>query len=181
MTQANEQFIRKEHIAYHEAGHAVMYYLLHLPFKEVSIIPDGDRLGHVQSGEPPKSFRPGIDTSLKTRERIEREIMARLAGSVTEEILAGKISQGGGQDWHTAFGIAQCIVGSDEEAEAYIGWLWVRTRNILQMDFNWIAVQAVAQALLQEGRLSQYKTRRIIKESRENYIEESIQRGKHGR
>ncbi len=38
----------RERVAYHEAGHASLHYLLDVPFRHVTIIAEGDMLGYVR-------------------------------------------------------------------------------------------------------------------------------------
>jgi WhiB family redox-sensing transcriptional regulator len=71
-------------VAIHEAGHAAMAYCLGRPFTEISVVEDGDTLGHVATAPPGSWFRPDIETSGRTRRYIEDRVMIALAGAETE-------------------------------------------------------------------------------------------------
>jgi len=129
----------RERVAYHEAGHAVMRYELRLPFKRVSIVPDGETLtvGRVQHQYPP-TFRPDCNTDLRTEGRIKHEVMAALAGELAETYATGH------RDWwalamdsQNAFAFAAYVTASGDEAAAYIRWLWERTKLYLARPWVW--------------------------------------------
>lgn len=52
-----------EAVAYHEAGHAVAAWLLHIPIRKVTIVPEGDALGYV--------LRRGVAFPKRVREALE--------------------------------------------------------------------------------------------------------------
>ena len=155
---------RLKRTAYHEAGHAVACYFLHLPFKYVTIEPEGDTLGHLKPFPSPKSFNPEIDDEIKTLIRIEKNIITYYAGKAVEFILTKKSNKIVGSDDQNAWDLACYYCGGPEETEAFLKWMWERTINWVQNpDFHWDAVEALAQELLKKSRLTSKEARQIIK------------------
>lgn len=72
-----------ERIAYHEAGHAVMYYYLCEPFKKITIIQELDDRGHTMAGHV-DPLKPEMET--------EKCVLISLAGPAAEQIFFGKLS-----------------------------------------------------------------------------------------
>ncbi len=158
------KYSRLKSTAYHEAGHAVAHYFLHLPFKYLTIEPEKDSLGHVKGFPPPKSFRPEIDEDTKTLNRIEKNIIAYYAGNATEFIHTGKLNKiGVGSDNQNAMDLAINYCGGPEETEAFLNWMWERTINWLQNpSSHWNAVETLAQELLKKRRLTSKEAKQII-------------------
>jgi len=62
------------------------------------------------------------------------------------------------------------LCGSVEEAEAYLRFMWEQTKNIVSLDHNWKAIEAVANALLEQKTLKYHKTRRLIQKASDAII-----------
>jgi cell division protease FtsH len=79
--------------AYHEAGHAVVGYLVPKsdPIRKVTIIPRGMSGGSTL-------FIPESDVNYITRSRIKDQIIVALAGRAAEEIVFGEITTGAASD-----------------------------------------------------------------------------------
>ena len=150
--------------AYHEAGHAVAHYFLHLPFKYLTIEPEKDSLGHVKRFPHPKSFQPDIGGDIKTLNRIEKNIVAYYAGNATEFILNRKLNKiVAGPDEQNAMELAMYYCGGQKETDAFLNWMWERTINWLNNpSFHWDAVEALAQELLKKRRLTSKEAKQII-------------------
>jgi ATP-dependent Zn protease len=90
-----------ERTAYHEAGHAVASYHLHVAFSYISITPDEDSWGRVKH---PKlsNFKPEWDDS--PREQIAQETYLLLAGQVRRESLP--IGNSEIKDWQSVINLA---------------------------------------------------------------------------
>jgi ATP-dependent Zn protease len=115
--------------AYHEAGHAVMYFFQEIPFRRVMIIPSGDTLGslhHYRLGRKPKErVEIGFHTP-RDRDRLEREIMCLLAGHAAERHFAGRANHRGSHSDHkTAVDLAFPTM-HPKEVQAYLRWLSIR-------------------------------------------------------
>jgi cell division protease FtsH len=78
----------KEIIAYHEAGHAVVSWLLKLvdPLVKVSIIPHGNSLG--------AAWYLPEEKQLKSETAFKENLCAALGGRASEEIIFGEVSSG---------------------------------------------------------------------------------------
>jgi hypothetical protein len=138
--------------AYHEAGHAVASFSLGRTVRRVSIVPDGFYLGHCRHAAQP-SFRPDMMADTKARLRAETEIVILLAGGIAEKKFAGRCNYvGASYDHDNAVDLAVHVTGDDAEAAAYLNWLSIRTRNLIERE--WAAVRAIADQLLTDRRLS---------------------------
>ena len=78
MTEARIR--RLEHIAHHEAGHAVAAVAFRKSFRYVTIEPDDDSLRHIIFQKRAASFRPDICRDLRTRVLCENSAIISLAG-----------------------------------------------------------------------------------------------------
>ena len=56
---------RRRTIAYHEAGHAVVAFVLKVPFDQISVVSDGESAGRVTG-----SHQRGFYASVKTDARV---------------------------------------------------------------------------------------------------------------
>jgi len=150
----------KEIAAYHEAGHAVVAYLLHRLVRGVTIIPDRDMQGccYLAKG---KSIHPDYDRSHKTRLELERHAMISWGGNVAECLFTGK-KPVADSDMHSVVNYLSYLTSGDEEIGAYADWLWYRTKSLLQFERHWAAVDALATELVKNGRVGQKRTREII-------------------
>ena len=101
----------KKIVAYHEAGHAVMHYLLGEPMSRASIIGTTSGVGGVVFGED-------SDTQFLTKEYYENRVKICYAGRASEQIKFNSITQGASSDITQATGILEEYVsrlGFDEE------------------------------------------------------------------
>lgn len=97
----------KEATAYHEAGHAVVTYLLH-PTNDVfkiSIVPRKDLLGAVYS-------QPKEELFSHTRDKLLADIKVGIAGYAAEKMKFGVTSSGVADDFKNAMRIAHYMVWS---------------------------------------------------------------------
>lgn len=101
----------KKIVAYHEAGHAVMHYLLGEPMSRASIIGTTSGIGGVVFGED-------SDTQFLTKEYYENRVKICYAGRASEQIKFNSVTQGASSDITQATGILEEYVsrlGFDEE------------------------------------------------------------------
>lgn len=90
----------KEIVAYHEAGHAVMHYLLGEPMSRASIIGTTSGVGGVVFGED-------SDTQFLTKECYENKVKICYAGRASEQIKFNSVTQGASSDITQATGILE--------------------------------------------------------------------------
>jgi hypothetical protein len=154
---------RAERTAYHEAGHAVAAYLRHLRFTSVSIVPDRGTLGRCEFSEAPVVIDLSVPPTPRTRARVETLIVVSLAGVIAECLLTGRHNwRGAHADLRDAGRYAEALAGSDNEAGAYARWLWEHTRVLLSAPPCWLAVQRLAGALTEDGRVGERRARALI-------------------
>jgi hypothetical protein len=135
-----EIYTDSRRIAVHEAGHAVMAYLVHRPFTVISVVPDDDSYGRVQHALPGSWFRPDIQVTSRERTLIEHRVMILVAGAEAEGHWITRIQgapvgwedqrkAGAAHDMSTAWDLARHACNSDEETDAYVEWLRQRVLN----------------------------------------------------
>ncbi|HHR6105980.1 TPA: ATP-dependent zinc metalloprotease FtsH [Providencia alcalifaciens] len=122
---------QKESTAYHEAGHAIVGYLMpeHDPVHKVTIIPRGRALGVT-------FYLPEGDQISASRQKLEGNIASTYGGRIAEELIYGydKISTGASGDIQQATSTARKMVTqwgfsdklgpvlySEEEGPAFLG------------------------------------------------------------
>ena len=106
----------KRILAFHEAGHALMSYLMGdlFPVQKVTIIPRGEALGYTFNV-------PAEDRYLHTREELQDLMKVLLAGRAAEQIVFGRVTNGASNDLERVTGIARAMVfdyGMSEVAPA---------------------------------------------------------------
>lgn len=171
--------------AYHEAGHAVMAYILKIKYVSISIVftSHGQFKGLI---EYPKN------KCWSYKYKIPR-IMIALSGPLAEhrynlkDIWDYQTYVGSQDDYKDAHGIAEgCIrfrlsflgeypesLVNKDETYLLLSWLYVRAKTILYNKKNWRAVEPLAKDLLKNKnlKLTYKQTRKVIKETLENYNE----------
>ena len=95
----------KKNTAYHEAGHAIVGYLLNLdPVHMITIVPTGKgALGFT-------SFRPDADRNQMYKHEYQAQIAMSLAGRAAEEIIFGDVTSGAYSDIQNATDTAKRMV-----------------------------------------------------------------------
>jgi hypothetical protein len=125
----------------------------------ISII---DNLARCQSSPQPPSFQPDTQITSKHRDWIESEVLCLFAGLVAEGRLRGRpVKAGSRQEMDSAVKLLSNLTRNPEETGAYADWLLVRTRYMLDVPRIWRAVEKIAQALLENGELSERFARQL--------------------
>jgi cell division protease FtsH len=95
----------KRILAYHEAGHAVMSYLMGelMPLHKVSIVGRGNALGYAY-------YLPSEDRYVRTKEELIDLMKITLAGRAAESVVFGRISTGAADDLEKVTDLARAMV-----------------------------------------------------------------------
>ncbi|MCY3979030.1 MAG: ATP-dependent zinc metalloprotease FtsH [Chloroflexi bacterium] len=95
----------KEKVAYHEAGHALLFHLLDntSPVHKITIVSRGRAGGYVMP-------LPDGDDMLITREKFEDDIVAAMGGRAAEEIIYDQFTTGASNDLQQATRMARAMV-----------------------------------------------------------------------
>ena len=124
----------REAIAYHEAGHAVISMKLGYRCLYVTIIPDGDRLGHVCCEDP---MAGGHD------DKIKHALKVLIAASLAESMRVGSRTWGDADDRVKATNLALFTTDRDtERAEALLDEMIGETRKLVEQ--HWPDIEALA-------------------------------------
>ncbi len=162
--------------AYHEAGHAVVAFLLRRRIiRKVTIVPEGDTLGHICRSVD-KGFNPEWDTGLEAERKLKKEIMICFAGDVAESILRKRAPrvEKSSSDTGSVVDLALYLLGDPVEVGLYLSWIVYHTKNLLRRPAHWAAVEAVALSLLEKKELNQKEVYRTIKDAIRISIEEGV-------
>jgi hypothetical protein len=148
--------------AFHEAGHAVAAYHLHVRLRRISIGADeGEALGWLDLWLP--HVKPGADDVRRAR-AVERDIIVLLAGAQAERLGVGRSScPAGGFDFYEAMRRAGSICRTSDEMSAWLRWLQLRTRALVQSPTWRQPIEVLAQHLLECRQLGARETRAIIR------------------
>src|SRR3954453_19944945 len=126
-------------IAYHEAGHAVVSHVLGYRCMYVTIVPDGDRLGHACCEDPLMGSHD---------QKNEHALKVLIAARIAEGRHTGSHEiWGDGDDRVKAMNIA--LLAADREpggAEALINKVIAETRQLV--DQHWADIEELAERLL---------------------------------
>ena len=134
----------REVIAYHEAAHAVISMKLGYKCLYVTIIPDGDRAGHVCCEDP---MIVGQDN------KIEHALKVLIAARLAEGKHAGSTSWSDSDDRVRATNLALSATDRDaERAEALINQVIGETRELVEE--HWSDIEALARQLLACGKVN---------------------------
>lgn len=152
--------------AFHEAGHAVMAYLVRRRIKRVSIEPDEKEgsLGHVENWR--LRIRPDIRSNPYTNERLDDAVKISLAGGIAEAIYTGRKNHVGATgDYRNASDYAMHRCGSAEQAVAYLRWQSVCARQIMENPRYWKGVKVLAEALMKQPTIPGAEATKIIEQA----------------
>ncbi len=144
-----------EAVAYHEAGHAVMYVLYGIRFNYVTIEPDDKYLGRVH-GQLKPWYRPDIDNSHYVNHHTEAQIIGFLAGPIAEGMFTDEdpVEMNvivDGSDTDRATELALRMKGDGDAASEYLDELYKHAEEVV--DTYWNLIEAVAKALPQRNYL----------------------------
>jgi cell division protease FtsH len=149
----------KERVAFHEAGHAVLAYVLDYsdPVHKVTILPTGMALGVTQQ-------LPERDRHLYPQEYIEDTLVVRMGGRVAELLIYGDLSTGASND----------LQGNTELARRMVRE-WGMSERIGPMAWGSQNVVFLGEDLLHSAEYSD-RTARLVDEEVERILREQEQR-----
>jgi ATP-dependent Zn protease len=152
--------------AYHEAGHAIMAYLLKFPFEKISIGPEeysavtftmGKMYGfHYHQATPGDFAAAGTDRAV-----IDKEIQVLLAGDIADSLFSGHESLDPvSLDAQEAKNLAETLHESLVQVEEYLSRLSAQTEEMLK--FWWPVLETVAEGLLKKRHMTYAEVCEII-------------------
>jgi len=144
---------RRKTYAYHEAGHAVVSHFLGCKALSATVIPAGASAGAAVHRNPLRRVQLDLYRSDRVRLRAERAIMISLAGPLAQR----RYRPRSWRRWHGRFDfrraaeLANRVCGSTEQVSAFLAWLEVKTRDLVES--YWPEIERVADSLFERQRL----------------------------
>lgn len=157
---------RQQSSAYHEAGHAVVAYSLHISLgrKGVTIVPDFEShfLGSTHIVLRLRA-NPEYATSARVHVLIENYAVMCIAGDEAERKFSSRRTFGGQRDLQNAVELLDYISGSSEIANARLRVAQLQARS--RINNFWEPIVAVATKLLESpnGTLTPKQVREVIR------------------
>ena len=155
--------------AYHEAGHAVAAFFMEKPLTMVTIQPDRAQAssGHCHAEHLLAESHPDYDDSDEVRMRIEREVFYLLAGYAVQRAFNPRSCRHyhASEDHHGVVDLLSYVSGSNEELTAYLKLMEIRVRQFVAAQDKWIAISALASALLDRTTLTGEEASNIIRKA----------------
>ena len=150
-TRAERAAFARRCTAYHEAGHAAAALVVGVRFRYVTIEPDIDdgSLGHCEFTHGwPRGLDPATASPERLEQYVRKAVICALAGDTAETQFRARHNWvGSSSDWDSAMHYAEAVTQSPEERDAYVGWLWIRTQQLVARETP--AIAALAEALLE--------------------------------
>jgi len=139
----------REFLAFHEAGHAVMAFILGRQIRRATIRQMRGLSGHVEF----ERAASGVSEAMEHYRRpIEADVLVLLAGRAAEcELTLGSPPSHAGLDRENARALLRLLEDCDEVISSWMRYLLVRAQSILQEE--WPAVYSVARALMRDEEL----------------------------
>jgi hypothetical protein len=151
--------------AIHEAGHVMMAVWVGHPIHHATIKPGARSLGMiVERGMIPQWLREDAEGALTAARAmwLEKQVRCLLAGGIAETIASGRRKSPGARDDHQkAIECAFLRCGSLPQAEAWLNWLSISTREVLNR--LWSSVTLIAERLLHQKTLSDAEIRAALR------------------
>jgi ATP-dependent Zn protease len=167
MKKLSQDYKRKI-IAFHEAGHAVICYVLGYDFETITAIPN---LNTGSDGAFRRSIiRMSEETKGKTKTEYQIWIMDQikitLSGGAAVFILTGDPDLLGiHPDSEQAGALAKLITKSDEELKKLITTLAFQAKELVQDKRNWLAINHLAEALMQKEIINYVEALKVIEKT----------------
>lgn len=157
-------------VAYHEAGHAIACKEMGIKMNNVNIVGNETTSGRVNV--VPDFLIPDIEASEKNAHKIEKYIIATLAGAASERLKFGSNNEElCANDFQVAFDLAMKLCGSMKLTNAYIEYLNLQAESLFfyldeEIDahtMEWSQVESLVAYLLRHDEASASKIRAIAR------------------
>jgi ATP-dependent Zn protease len=150
-------------IAYHEAGHALMAFLLGGEVRLVTIEPDNDD-GPDRQGDTQVLWRR---SGISDKEFAKKAVQVSLAGPVAEMIYSGDPYHPGlvaewSADWRVAWETAVLLHAGEQQRLEYLEQVSIRLYHRLKQDNMWAALASLADNLLAHETLEREQVEEIV-------------------
>ena len=153
----------REFLAFHEAGHAVMAFLLGRRIRCASIRRRHGLSGHVDFEHATCGI---FEVAAEHRPLIESDVLVLLAGRAAEcERTLGSPPSHAGLDRENARALLGILEDCDEVVSSWMRYLLVRAQSMLQEE--WPLVYSVARALMRDEEIDGEGVARAVAEARE--------------
>lgn len=153
----------REFLAFHEAGHAVMAFLLGRRIRRASIRRRHGLSGHVDFEHATCGV---LEVAAEHRPLIESDVLVLLAGRAAEcERTLGSPPSHAGLDRENARALLGILEDCDEVVSSWMRYLLVRAQSMLQEE--WPLVYSVARALMRDEEIDGEGVARAVAEARE--------------
>ena len=153
----------REFLAFHEAGHAVMAFLLGRRIRRASIRRRHGLSGHVDFEHATCGI---FEVAAEHRPLIESDVLVLLAGRAAEcERTLGSPPSHAGLDRENARALLGILEDCDEVVSSWMRYLLVRAQSMLQEE--WPLVYSVARALMRDEEIDGEGVARAVEEARE--------------
>jgi ATP-dependent Zn protease len=154
-----------EIVAYHEAGHAVMAWLLGGEIHLVTIEPDKDD-GPARQGDTQVLWRR---SRLSDKEFAKKAVQVSLAGPVAEMIYSSDPYHPGmvvewAADWEEAWDAAADLHPGERPRMEYLEQISIQLYHRLKQDKMWAALAALADQLLAHETLEAEQVEEVLHE-----------------
>jgi hypothetical protein len=150
--------------AVHEAGHAVAAYHAGVRFRQIAIGKNtGRELGWLELWLTPQSIADGA-VDVPTEHTIERSVIVLLAGNQAERMVLGRAKYlGSGLDFFEAVRYAGYLCRTRREMSAYLRWMQLRVRALVESPVWRWPIEALAACLVQRRQLGVREARGVIR------------------
>jgi len=151
--------------AYHEAGHALVAFLLGGRVSQVTIDPDSAD-GPSRHGDTQVLWRPA---GISDKEFAKITVKVSLAGPVAEMIYSGDPFHPGtvpewAADWRDAWQAAMLLKPSERQRMEYLEQVSIQLHHRLQEGATWEALASLADNLLAHETLDAEQVEEIVRE-----------------
>ena len=172
----------RHEVAHHEAGHAVISFVLKRGIRRVTLSPrpKSDALGKVTNTPLKKSSQEleereqtGRPISPRTRRLTENNLMIILAGGTAVVLLTGRRNlKGNAQDEKDAKTLAHHLCGGDRQGiKLCLACFRYRTESMMEDRRIWYMIRTLAQELLVNTTILGPEVKKILNAVNERYSE----------